>query len=348
MRRVFLKIPGKIVISGDWAVVFDKSPCIALATPPVLEIEIKKKEGKEEVFFPQFSLRGKFSQKKFLWQKKLSQKEKEIFEVPRKALEVVFSYLKEIKKPLFSFEIKIKKKEGSGTSSALTLGLIKGILKFYKIKNKRKILKLSLISHFLAQGEIGSGVDVATSLYGGVIFYKRFKKEWLKENLKKLSLKEIISKKWPGLYVKRLNFPSKVYFLFGFSKKRIPTIEIIKKVKKLKKGTQKSLEATLKEIGYVVRKLSYFWKKESPQKILELLQKNASLLKKIEKETKIKIFTSLFKKAQKIAQDKICAIKTSGWGGGDVIFGVFLKKEDLKEVKKYWENLGLFTLSFAK
>jgi len=348
MRKVFLKIPGKVVITGDWAVVFDKSPCISLATPPVLEIEIKKKEGEGEVFFPQFSLKGKFSQKKFLWQKGLSQKEKEIFEVPRKALEIVFSYLKEIKKPLFSFEVKIEKKEGSGTSSALTLGLIKGILKFYKIKNKKKILKLSLISHFLAQREIGSGVDIATSLYGGVIFYKRFKKEWLKENLKKLSLKGIISKKWPGLYVKRLNFPSKVYFLFGFSKKRIPTIEIIKKVKKLKKRTQRTLEPTLKEIGYVVRKLSYFWKKESPQKILELLQKNAKLLRKIEKETKIKIFTSLFKKAQKFAQDKICAIKTSGWGGGDVIFGVFLKREDLKEVKKFWESLGLFTFSFTR
>ena len=81
---------------------------------------------------------------------------------------------------------KQKGKMGLGSSAALTVSLIKILYKYYVCnynyypqlnnisKHKRIIYAISEISHFIGQGKIGSGFDIATAMFGSIIFGKIF------------------------------------------------------------------------------------------------------------------------------------------------------------------------------
>ena len=68
-----------------------------------------------------------------------------------------------------------EKKMGLGSSAALTVSLIKSLFKFFKLNNNTSIKESDLhnlcqLSHFISQGKIGSGFDIATSLFGSILF----------------------------------------------------------------------------------------------------------------------------------------------------------------------------------
>ncbi len=70
-----------------------------------------------------------------------------------------------------------KQKLGLGSSAALTAGLITCLLKsinfpIMEVLGKENLLDLALLVHHMAQGKVGSGADVAASVYGGVIRYR--------------------------------------------------------------------------------------------------------------------------------------------------------------------------------
>lgn len=62
-----------------------------------------------------------------------------------------------------------EKKMGLGSSAALTVSLIKSLFKFFNL-NESDLHNLCQLSHFIAQGKIGSGFDIATALFGSILF----------------------------------------------------------------------------------------------------------------------------------------------------------------------------------
>ena len=66
-------------------------------------------------------------------------------------------------------------KFGFGSSAALTVAITAAIdaLAGKRLLSKKEILHLALQAHHQAQGKIGSGIDVAASIYGGVITYRK-------------------------------------------------------------------------------------------------------------------------------------------------------------------------------
>ena len=81
------------------------------------------------------------------------------------------------------------KKAGFGSSAAVVVAAIASVLDFHGYKaGKDEIFKLATIAHYSAQGKIGSGFDVAASVYGGVFVYSRFDPEWLVKRMETTKL----------------------------------------------------------------------------------------------------------------------------------------------------------------
>jgi len=99
-------------------------------------------------------------------------------------------------------------KTGLGSSAAATVSLITAVLEIHDVYEKDIAHKLSQIAHALATGKIGSGFDIATSIYGTNI-YTRSDRSVLEDLGIKMSAEDIgmiIEKRWPKLHIVPFNF----------------------------------------------------------------------------------------------------------------------------------------------
>ena len=67
-------------------------------------------------------------------------------------------------------------KLGLGSSAALTVALIMALVKFHRadqslFKSKNTLFQFACETHYFAQGSLGSGVDIAASVFGGLNIY---------------------------------------------------------------------------------------------------------------------------------------------------------------------------------
>ncbi len=65
------------------------------------------------------------------------------------------------------------KKIGLGSSAAITVALLKTILKLHHSDDFELLFRLSDRSHRLFNGGLGSGADIAASVYGGLILFQK-------------------------------------------------------------------------------------------------------------------------------------------------------------------------------
>ncbi|MGD9897924.1 MAG: mevalonate kinase [Calditrichaceae bacterium] len=71
----------------------------------------------------------------------------------------------------------LTKKYGFGSSAAMTVALFSGLfrlagLSFEEGEDRARLFRLALGAHRKAQGNLGSGIDIAASTYGGMLVFK--------------------------------------------------------------------------------------------------------------------------------------------------------------------------------
>src|SRR3989344_4549678 len=185
---VHVSAPGKLMIAGEWAVL-EGYPCIVAAVNRRAHATLEPKSSEEaiEIILKDFDERATalFHGGKLVILKGDTEKMK----FAKAAVETALQYLGDARSfRLTSWNDTKDKKIGFGSSAAATVAIISGILAFNGVKidtekSKLLIFKLSTISHYKAQGKIGSGFDVAASSFGGVIVYRRFDQEWLEKHI---------------------------------------------------------------------------------------------------------------------------------------------------------------------
>jgi len=256
-------------------------------------------------------------------------------ELIKKAIEITFKYLKYkgIEPERFNLNIvsdletEEGKKFGFGSSSALITGVIKSILKFHELKvDKKVIFKLAVLTQ-IALNDLSSGGDLASALYGGVIYYRRYNIKWLLKKYKDIS---IVEKKWPHLKVVEIKTNMKfssVWTKTSYKTKKL-TYKISKKEYKLAQKLVKNAYHNLLSNNYAELK--------------KTLNKYQLWLEQILKQDDL--YTKELKEAIRIVKKYSLSGKISGAGGGDSIifmypigFNFNNLVEDLKE-----SNLVLF------
>ncbi|MHA1542299.1 MAG: mevalonate kinase family protein [Candidatus Hodarchaeales archaeon] len=177
-------------------------------------------------------------------------------------------------------------KVGFGSSAAAVVAIVSAVLQlhgisFNKISEKEVVFKLSIISHYFGQGKIGSGFDVAASTFGGVLVYKRFDPEWLHKNLQSHTLLEVVNMDWPLLKYEKLELPSDLYMMVGFTGTSASTKKLVSQMKLFKEEDPDSYFMIISRISDVTDQLIEAIRKRENLSVLKLLDQNRLLLEEL-------------------------------------------------------------------
>jgi len=249
--------------------------------------------------------------------------------------------------PLQPFLIKIdtsqfylgENKLGLGSSAALTVALILSIVNHSGIEKKVFPEKYDMFrfvceSHFFAQGNKGSGIDIAASVFGGINVYNMNTSNQGETSPKISSVSEL-----PGLFM----LP--VWSGISFStRKLLSLVEIFQAHHESEYKETMSRLLTLSNSGcntYIENNLSDF---------LDILHDYYEVLREFSVRSKITIISDIHKKIANIVSNTGGIYKPSGAGGGDLGIVFSDSEKTLESVKKdlFQNNIKTLELGISQ
>jgi isopentenyl-diphosphate delta-isomerase len=98
------------------------------------------------------------------------------------------------------------RKYGLGSSAAVTVAAMRALLRFYGLESACEPIEQYKLAFAIAcrAGNVGSGGDLAASLFGGCIRFCSPDRDWVGQRLDDTALPELIRMPWPDLSVTRL------------------------------------------------------------------------------------------------------------------------------------------------
>ncbi|NTV24000.1 MAG: phosphomevalonate kinase [Nanoarchaeota archaeon] len=351
MVKVFA--PGKLLIAGEWAVL-EGNPAVVAAVDAGVDAKVEScKDGFIHITIKEYGINDlacRIEEKKIRYTRILTKEEKGSLKILESAILASSEYIGQLK----PFNIATEGKEttiikdnkaqkiGFGSSAAATVSTIAAILKVHGIKYNPEILfKLAAVSHFSAQGKLGSGVDIAASSFGGLLGYIRFDDAWLKKKIELLPIKELIEVSWPGLKISPLDIPPEIILAVGWTTHPCSTSEMIQKMNNWKTKEPKKYSKVMKEIGLVSEEVMRAIQANDKPRIINSINRNGALLDRLSDESKVPIATPELRTLAEVAQSYKLAGKLSGAGGGDIGFALGFEKEVIEKVKTEWIEKGI-------
>ncbi|MCB0319123.1 MAG: phosphomevalonate kinase [Bdellovibrionales bacterium] len=353
---VQLSVPGKLFISGEWSILEVGNKGLVAAVNKRAHVLIEKNNEKKFIFHAKnlgINERATLSSGKILFDNPDSESAK-VLSFAKSAVEACLKYFKTLP-PMtittwsddFNFVINNQtRKLGFGSSAAVVVGIVAGIFRLMEEsitdpKSLERIFKVSVAAHFLAQGKVGSGFDIAASTYGGLIVYSRFDPSWLLSEMLSGDFTGLVDSKWPALSIQSLNYPPQLKLLIAWSGESASTGDLIKNFNKWRAGDPSQAKIYLSEIANVASKAIQSLKKNDQSAFLDAIRFNRHLLSELGIVSGVKIETEALKKLADIAEVHGAAGKLSGAGGGDC--GIALTYDDKVKSSIYsdWKSANI-------
>jgi phosphomevalonate kinase len=357
-----ISAPGKLFLSGEWAVLEVGNPGVVASVNKRVFVEIEEADG-VSVTIDDFGIKdlgADFDGKELKWGRVLSEKEKKDTEFIKGSVETALKYLGGGAKRGFRIrswgeqsQVEIDgqvKKVGFGSSAASVVATIAGIMALNgedisDREAKDRIYKLSAIAHYFVQGKVGSAFDVAASTYGGVFIYMRFDPKWLLGKLEAgENLKDVVDQEWPAFGVEELEIPEGFNLSIGWTKESASTSAMVKQLNRWAESNHDEYKRLYDQIAGLVKELVPAWKGKDKDKILGLLKRNEDFLRELGQESGVNIETADLRRLSDIANKNGAAGKLSGAGGGDCGIAVSFSKEVADRVRKEWGKSGLYII----
>lgn len=338
-----VKIPGKLYLAGEYNVLNKGGNAVLVSVNRFLTVNIKSSEG--------YSFESAFNNYKWIVMDGIPQFNYNEKDISKYALLQVFKYLKYLEVDLKPFSINVVndlfykgQKLGLGSSSAITLGIIKAVLLFHNIKLDNLLwFKLSVLSQ-VEGNYLSSGGDLASSIYGGYTYYERYDLIWLLQN--KGNYKYILENDWPSLVIQEINASSNFKIKGIWSQK--PHL-----------NSNAHFNMTLdKSVNYknfitnsnlCVNNLKTSLETDDYKLLFESIIKNDYCLKKYHTYLKQKEYYYPFKWFYKMRDQFDLAGKISGAGFGDFAVIVYHEKDTLinhQVINKAFNKYGLIPFDF--
>ena len=346
-----VKSPGKLFLAGEYAVVEDSQPAIVFSTDKFVEITLDKAESHDFGTIESYS----GEKVKFFRDGKIYlERDDKKFEYVLLALNTVEEYLRDDIKNFDLYDIKITSQLeengeslGLGSSGAVTVGLVKAVLKYYKQKyDSEDLFKISAIASLRKSFNISCG-DLAAIAYKGLIYYKKFKLEQVKEFMAKKTLKETVNMHWSSLRIKKIRDPKQYNFLIGWSGKKASSIDLVGQFKKGAEGKEDLYQAFLEESKACVNDMFEGFLEGNEELIKENIDKNREILLKYSKEFGVEIETDTLKKGIEAVGEDGGSAKASGAGGGDCLIALLDEDIDQKPILEKWEDIPIKKLDIG-
>ena len=306
-NEIQVSIPGKIVISGEYAVL-DGAPAIVSTLKQKVNITIQKSDKKHNIYTTSV-LQGVFpftmdDDANVLW----LEADPGVFGL---LLQHAFKILKpKLKENLWiavdSSEFFRTTKDGTaiklgiGSSAAVSVGITQALSQYQAIRSSpENLLSQANSIHQGLQGKQGSGIDVICCFADqGVI-------ECTKDSVKNHTWSIL---NWPnGLHLKALTTSQ-----YG------STNRLVANYQRASNLYPKEFNSALDQFLDITQSLSHAWKSEDVDLIIDLLRAYDVHIKKLDKIGGIGIYTQVHADIQNIASTHNVFYKPSGAGGGDI------------------------------
>lgn len=196
-------------------------------------------------------------------------------------------------------------KLGLGSSAAVLVALMGALLKFVRAAPlpQDRLIALCCAAHRHLQGGIGSGIDVATAVTGGVI-----------------SVDFTPTSDIP--HASSLAWPRKLHMLAVWSGASASTPAMLGRLQRYREQQAAACTAHMAQLGAISAQAVTAWREEDTGAVLEALDSYASALRNLDQAAGIGIYSDRHAALRDIALAHGAVYKTSGAGGGD--FGIAL------------------------
>ncbi len=358
---VEVKAPGKLMVSGEYSVL-EGAPCVAAAVDKYVYCSVKPWKG---LRFRSKSLGLDWVEAEFnkalIWKRRLSAREKEKLAFAGKALEVVLRYLQDSGKEADGMAVETwseetragGKKVGFGSSAAVTVAVIGGVLKAhdYNLMDeyaKEIVFKLACLAHYEAQGKVGSAYDIACSTYGRLIYFTRCDAKWLERELASgKDVRALVEQKWKGFTQRWLLPPPGFTLLCAFTGKSASTTALVKKVLEFEAKDPAGYDRSMNALRASTEKLVHALDADDEKGILAAVKENRRGLQALGAASGAKIETPELRTLADAADDAGAAGKLSGAGGGDSGIAVCFDAATARRVTSEWRKRGLKPLQIT-
>lgn len=354
MKNIQLKVPGKLYIAGEYAVVEPGYSAIVTTVDLFLHLKILQSTEEHGSIFSK-----DFTSQPLSWRRVNQQVQLDHPTPAMKyilaAIHTVENYVQAFEIPLCFYQIEVTseldsqsgQKFGLGSSGAVTVGIVRGLLQFYGIEaHDLLVYKLSVLAQ-LRLGINSSFGDLAAITYTGWIKYTSFDRAAVSSLLRKMSEKEVVESDWPDLNIERLNIASDVQFLIGWTGSPASSDDLVGNVQKRKQQSKKQYQYFLDESQVSVDLLNEALKTNNAQKIKEAVESNRQALLKMGQQTNVLIETPQLTKLCDIAKEHGGIAKTSGAGGGDSGIAFVFEDQSAFRIIEDWKNIGITNLPLS-
>ncbi len=350
------RIPGKLFISGEYAILKEKQTAILVAVDQYLTCRVS---GLDQ--FP-CEIHSDYGNLDTLI---ITFNDKQIDNLSTIPSEWAFVYegLKVAYEVLIHFGITLRpfhmdirsdlahqngRKYGLGSSGAVTVAVIQAFLKFHGllINTPLTLFKLAVLAT-LRQGSNGSMADLATICTGGWVYYQTFDHhqiyKWINDSI---SLEDWLCQDWPDLKIESLQVPDEYKLLIGWTGTPASTQSLVSQLKKVILDDSLVFDGFCAEMRNLVPQLKRALITKNGSDVCHLLEKNHHLLKQLSEYYQLPILTSQLNQLIEDAQHFDAGTKLSGAGGGDCGIAITIDPASETSIKKHWYDHQIVPLEF--
>lgn len=346
---VSVKVPGKLYLAGEYAVVEPGTPAIIVAVDRFVHLKITSATATGTIYSHQYQTVP------VKWHRtahRQIQLEDDVhLEFVLEAIRLTERYAEECGRQLQFFNLEIDsdldsddgKKFGLGSSAAVTVGVVKTIAAFYHFNlTALEIYKIAALAHYNVQGN-GSLGDIAASAFTGWIAYYSPDRNWLLNQPQK-PLKPLIETDWPELRIQPLPAPSSTALIVGWTGAPASTKHLVAEVKR---RSHLKYDTFVIQSAQCVEDLIQAIKEDDFEKITAAITHNRQLLNELSEISHVELETSRLKQLIKIVTRFGGSGKMSGAGGGDCGIGFIKHGSNHQQIFEQWNQAQILPLQLS-
>lgn len=351
------KVPGKLYIAGEYAILFPKQPAILIAVNQFLTARVTaSRQNQCGTIKTDLSNMNSLNYERKNGMMHFDHALDSDWHYVINAVSVTLALIQSLGLTVRDFNMSYQSelvsrdglKFGFGSSGAVVVATIDGLLKFHGLQaiDRQLIFKLAAIA-LTKSGSNGSMGDIATIVTGGWVYYQSFDRQWLKEQLATdRAILSLLLAEWPHLVMESLTVPNELSLLIGWTQSPASTENLVAQLLKQDVIHDETFTAFLAQSAQSVDRLLQGFKQNRLALIESEIQAHRQLLLNLAKTYQLNIETKQLTQLINLARSHNFSAKSSGAGGGDcgIAIGSLENPSEQKQLIQAWQDKQIMVL----
>lgn len=340
-RTTQAKIPGKLYIAGEYAVIEPNYPAILVTVDQYLKATLKPLGDEETIRLHSESLDPAI----FVYQPDTV--------VPAAwryvcaSIKLFEQLLAEHKIPLkpfsLSFESELEAengvKYGFGSSGAVVLATLHALANYYEMRPFNSIILYKMaVMVMLSLDSPGSFGDLAAESIGGWVYYRSCDREWIRQQLEVFPMSTVIAMDWPELEITPLEAPTDLNLAIGWTGQPASTDDFVERLSHQISHNPSPYQQFLRASQVCLAKMRQAFDQGETSEIMKEIEIYRRLLTYLDTIYQLGMMTeemqTLIDKSDLVGY----AAKSSGAGGGDCGIAISSSPKNRPLLVKLWRD----------